>query len=79
MNAITLILLYLAIAAIGQALGIIASRGVEGALPGYGGAFAVIVFMGMLWAAWPIAVRLHDRWEARIKTAHALRKPDTTS
>jgi hypothetical protein len=73
--ALTLILTYLVITAILQTLGFLASWIVDTIDPAVGLLTFVILFVGMFWLAWPIAVRLSATWfpRRRLSVWQALR------
>jgi len=61
--SMTVMLVYVAIVAIGQVLAFVVARAFDGFVPAaWSMVFYMALFFGVIWAAWPIAVRLTEKY-----------------
>ena len=72
----TVMLVYVAIVVIGQVLAFFVARAFDGFVPAaWSMIFYMGLFFGVIWAAWPIAVRITEKYlmKSEVPSGHASR------
>jgi hypothetical protein len=67
--ALALIAIYIVITAILQLVGFVISRAVDYYDPTFSLMTFLVLFLGMFWLAWPIAVRLAETYVPGVKSS----------